>query len=61
VDAVTSARRCTSVAVPGLRSLNVGLRPPALAVRRVEVTVAFAAEANRKRRTVVVRHARLSP
>lgn len=61
VDAASPARRCTSVAVPGLRSLNVGLRPPALAVRRVEVTVAFAAEANRKRRTVVVRHARLSP
>ena len=59
-DATTSpARRCTSVVVQGLRSLNVSLRPPATATRRVEVTVAFAAEANRKRRTVVVRQALL--
>ena len=53
------AKRCTSVAVQGLRSLDVSLRAPATAKRRVEVTVAFAAEANRKRRTVVVRQALL--
>ena len=53
------AKRCASVAVPGLRALNVSLRPPARTSRRVEVTVEFAAEANRKRRTVVVRQAQL--
>jgi len=58
-DLATPARRCTSVAVPGLRSLNVALRPPATATRRVQVTVEFAAESNRKRRTVVVRQALL--
>jgi hypothetical protein len=58
VEAGKRAKRCTSVALPGLRSLNVGLRPVASG-RRVEVTVAFAAEANRKRRTVVVRQALL--
>ena len=54
-----SGRRCRSVAVAGLRSLNVSLRPPAGSTRLVEVTVRFAAEANRKRRTVVVRQALL--
>jgi hypothetical protein len=58
LDGRVSARRCTSVAVQGLRSLNVALRP-AGAARRVEVTVAFAAEANRQRRTVIVRQALL--
>ena len=33
--------------------------PPAATTRQVEVTVEFAAEANRKRRTVVVRQALL--
>lgn len=55
----TAARRCTSVAVPGLRALSVGLRSPAVTSRKVEVTVEFAAEANRKRRTVIVRQALL--
>jgi hypothetical protein len=51
-------QRCRAVAVAGLRALNVALRPP-LGARRVEVTVEFAAEANRTRRTVVVRQALL--
>jgi hypothetical protein len=52
-------QRCRSVSVLGLRSLDVALRPPAEAIRRVEVTVRFAAEANRTRRTLVVRRATL--
>lgn len=55
----TAGQRCRSVAVPGLRGLNVALRPPAGTSRRVEVTVQFAAEANRTRRTIVVRQALL--
>ena len=48
-------QRCRSVVVPGLRSLNVALRPPSAITRRYEVSVEFAAEANRTRRTVVVK------
>jgi hypothetical protein len=59
VDAFQPGQRCRSVAVPGLRSLNVALRPPEGITRRVEVTVQFAAEANSKRRTVIVRQALL--
>jgi hypothetical protein len=51
--------RCRSVAVVGLRSLSVPLRTPLGTTRRVEVTVRFAAEANRARRTLVVRRALL--
>jgi hypothetical protein len=51
--------RCRSVSVVGLRSSNVALRPPLGTTRRVEVTVRFAAEANRARRTLVVRRALL--
>ena len=58
-DLVEPGQRCRSVSVPGLRSLNVSLRPPAGTSRRVEVTVQFAAEANRTRRTLVVRQALL--
>ena len=54
-DLLSTGRRCRSVSVLGLRSLNVALRPPAGVTRRVEVTVQFAAEANRTRRTLVVR------
>ena len=54
---LTTGQRCRSVKVQGLRSLNVALRPPAGATRRVEVTVRFAAEANHTRRTVIVRGA----
>ena len=54
-DWLQPAQRCRSVVVPGLRALSVGLRPPTAITRRVEVTVEFAAEANRTRRTVVVR------
>jgi hypothetical protein len=50
-------QRCRSVSLLGLRGLNVALRPPADATRRIEVTVQFAAEANRARRTLVVRRA----
>jgi hypothetical protein len=58
-DPLRARARCTSVAVAGLRSSNVALRPPAGTTRRVEVSVRFAAEANRKRRTLVVRRALL--
>jgi hypothetical protein len=58
-DPEQAGRRCRSVSVTGLRSLNVSLRPRAETTRRVEVTVRFAAEANRTRRTVVVRQALL--
>jgi hypothetical protein len=54
-----TGQRCRAVSVAGLRSLNVSLRPPAGTTRRVEVTVRFAAEANRARRTLVVRRALL--
>jgi hypothetical protein len=47
--------RCRSVSVVGLRSSSVPLRTPPGTARRVEVTVRFAAEANRARRTLVVR------
>ena len=52
-----TGRRCRSVSLRGLRSLSVPLRSPVAAARRVEVTVQFAAEANRARRTLVVRRA----
>ena len=58
-DVLQPGQRCRSVSVPGLRALNVSLRPPAGTTRRVEVTVQFAAEANRTRRTIVVRQALL--
>jgi hypothetical protein len=45
---------CRAVAVPGLRSLNVALRLPDGPGGWVEVSVRFAAESNRTRRTVVV-------
>jgi hypothetical protein len=58
IDLWLFGQRCRSVVVPGLRALSVALQPPPLA-RRVEVTVEFAAESNRTRRTVVVRQALL--
>ena len=54
-----TGRRCRSVSVRGLRSLDVALRPPLGTRRRVEVSVQFAAESNRTRRTLVVRRALL--
>jgi hypothetical protein len=54
------ARRCRSVAVPGLRSLNVAVRAPRGTTGFVEVAVQFAAESNRWRRTLVVREAVVS-
>jgi hypothetical protein len=58
-DLLQTGQRCRAVSVLGLRSLNVALRPPVGVTRRVEVTVQFAAEANRTRRTLVVRRALL--
>jgi hypothetical protein len=58
--ALSALERCRSVAVPGLRSLNVAVRPPVGTTGRVEVAVQFAAEANRTRRTLVVRRAILT-
>jgi hypothetical protein len=49
--------RCRSVAVQGLRSLDVAVRAPRGTTGRVEVAVRFAAESNRWRRTLVVREA----
>ena len=49
--------RCRSVAVPGLHSLDVGVRAPAGTTGRVEVAVRFAAKSNRARHTLVVRKA----
>jgi hypothetical protein len=51
--------RCRSVAVQGLRSLDVAVRAPRGTTGRVEVAVRFAAESNRWRRTLVVREAAL--
>ena len=61
VDWSQPGQRCRAVAVPGLRASNVALRPPLGTTRRVEVTVQFAAEANRTRRTLVVRQTQLRP
>jgi hypothetical protein len=52
--------RCRSVAVRGLRSLNVALQAPAGMTGRVEIDVQFAAEANRSRRTLFVKRAILT-
>jgi hypothetical protein len=49
--------RCRSVAVPGLHSLDVGVRAPAGTTGRVELAVRFAAKSNRARHTLVVRKA----
>jgi hypothetical protein len=53
--------RCRAVAVPGLRSLKVPVRLTGMASDWVEVSVRFAAESNRARRTVVVQTAALAP
>jgi hypothetical protein len=57
---VYGSERCRSVAVQGLRSLNVAVRAPVWITGLVEVAVQFAAEANRTRRTLVVRQAVLT-
>ena len=51
--------RCRAVALQGLRSLNVAV-PGTEAMGLVSVAVQFAAESNRTRRTVLVRHAVLT-
>jgi hypothetical protein len=53
--------RCRSVVVAGLRSLNVAVRMAGAGTDWVEVSVRFAAEANRARRTLVVQRAVLEP
>ena len=53
--------RCRAVSVQGLRSLNVDVRAPANTSGPVEVAVQFAAEANRARRTLVLRWTTLRP
>jgi hypothetical protein len=63
VSAVSSGetpKRCRAVTLPGLRSLDVSVRAPTGTTGRVEVAVQFAAEANRARRTLVLRQATLS-
>jgi hypothetical protein len=52
---LVTPQRCRSVSVQGLRSLDVDVRAPAGTTGRVEVAVQFAAEANRARKTLVVR------
>ncbi len=54
---LSSSQRCRAVAVAGLRSSNVTVRAPVGVAGRVEVAVRFAAESNRRRRTVFVRQA----
>jgi hypothetical protein len=56
----TTPLRCRTVAVQGLRTHSVALPSPVAASRKLEVSVEFAAEANRKRRTVVVQEAVLA-
>ena len=49
------------MSVQGLRSLNVDVRAPANTTGPVEVAVQFAADANRARRTLVLRWTTLRP
>jgi hypothetical protein len=58
---VSTAQRCRSVSVQGLRSLDVDVRAPTGTTGRVEVAVQFAAESNRERKTLVVRRTVLRP
>jgi len=52
-----TGERCRSIAVAGLRPLDVPVRAPTGTTGRVEVAVQFSAESNRTRRTLVVRQA----
>jgi hypothetical protein len=54
---VPTIGRCRTVTVPGLRSLDVPMRLPGEAADWVKVSVRFAAESNRARRTIVVQRA----
>ena len=54
---VPASVRCRAVTVPGLKSLNVALRLPGDVGDWMEVSVRFAAESNRTRRTNVVQRA----
>ena len=56
LDQFVAPSRCRAVTVQGLRSLSVAVRPPLGPAERVEVAVQFAAESNRARRTLVLRH-----
>jgi hypothetical protein len=53
----TTPSRCRTVAVQGLRTHSVALPSPIAASRKLQVSVEFTAEANRKRRTIVVQEA----
>ena len=55
--ATPAGTRCRSADVAGLRPLNIAVQAPAGARNRVEVAVELKAEANRTRRTLVVRQA----
>jgi len=57
LSVVGTAGRCRSVAVQGLKTQNVDVRAPKGTTGRVQVSVQFAAESNRARRTLVVRQA----
>jgi len=52
-----TSERCRSIAVAGLRPLDVPVRAPTGTSGRVEVAVRFSAESNPTRRTLVVRQA----
>ncbi len=54
-----TGRSCRRAVVPGLRALDLAVAAPRRAVRRVEIAVDLRAEANRARRTCVVRDASL--
>jgi hypothetical protein len=56
---VPGRARCRATVIKGLRPSNVAVRTP-LAARRVEVAVELEAEANRARRTLVIRQAQLN-
>jgi hypothetical protein len=53
--------RCSSTAVTGLEPLDVVVERAGAGSRRVELAVALAAEANKRRRALIVRNARLGP
>jgi hypothetical protein len=54
-----TGRSCRRAVVPGLRALDLAVAAPRGAGSRVEIAVVLRAEANRARRTRVVREARL--
>jgi hypothetical protein len=53
--------RCSASAVPGLHRLDVVVATDGMLGRSVEVTVALQAEANKRRRTVILQETNLMP